>query len=173
MIMISKITTKPLNYNLPQNISSNLIRRKMQLLVVYFAHLYTIVFGKLHCLRKQKGNTVTPLRRSEAKGETSTLQGYHISPFSCEFWLYACSTLLIQNLERTGKRFRLQGELFSIRFQSHRWSNNFLYYRLKSLWIFKHRGRRSGYSSKLSIPTKNEAIPAICSRPCKKDRCAS
>ena len=39
-------------------------------------------------------------------------------------------------------------ELFSIRSQSNRWSNNFLYYRLKSLGIFKYRSRRSSYSSK-------------------------
>lgn len=60
-------------------------------------------------------------------------------------------------------------ELLSIRFQSHWWSNNFLYYCLKSLWIFKYRGRRSGYSSKRSIRTNKQAIPAICSRRCKED----
>ena len=42
-------------------------------------------------------------------------------------------------------------QLFSICAQSHRWSNNFLYYRLKSLGIFKYRGRRSGFSSKAHI----------------------
>ena len=64
-------------------------------------------------------------------------------------------------------------ELFSIRAQSHRWSNNFLYYRLKSLGIFKYRGWRSGFSSKLRLRTNNQAIPAICSRRCREDACAS
>ena len=64
-------------------------------------------------------------------------------------------------------------ELFVIRAQNYRWSNNSLYYRLKSLGIFKYRGRRSGFSSKLCLQTNNQAIPAICSRRCRDDLCAS
>ena len=66
-----------------------------------------------------------------------------------------------------------RGELFSIRAQSHRWSNHFFCHRLKSLGIFTYRSRRSGFSSKLCLRTNNQAIPVICSRRCKEDMCAS
>ena len=71
------------------------------------------------------------------------------------------------NLHSVNVRVYTREELFVIRAQNYRWSNNSLYYRLKSLGIFKYRGRRSGFSS------NNQAIPAICSRRCRDDLCAS
>ena len=83
----------------------------------------------------------------------------------CEFWLYACSKLLstipIGLVNVVARKVYAREELFVIRAQNYRWSNNSLYYRLKSLGIFKYCGRRSGFSSKLWLQTNNQAIPAI------------
>ena len=74
------------------------------------------------------------------------------------------STIPIGLVNVVARKVYTREELFVIRAQNYRWSNNSLYYRLKSLGIFKYRGRRSGFSSKLCLQTNNQAIPAICSR---------
>ena len=76
---------------------------------------------------------------------------------------YSFSTIPIGLVNVVARKVYTQEELFVIRAQNYRWSNNSLYYRLKSLGIFKYRGRRSGFSSKLCLQTNNQAIPAICS----------
>ena len=86
---------------------------------------------------------------------------------------HASSTTSIGLVNVFVRKVYIREELFSIRAQNHRLSNNFLYYRLKSLGIFKYRGRRSGFSSKLCLRTNNQAIPTIYSRRCWEDACAS
>ena len=86
---------------------------------------------------------------------------------------YSFSTIPIGLVNVVARKVYTREELFVIRAQNYRWSNNSLYYRLKSLGIFKYRGRRSGFSSKLCLQTNNQAIPAICSRRCRDDLCAS
>ena len=94
--------------------------------------------------------------------------------FCCECRLYICSTLFstiaIGLVNVLAPKVYTPEELFSIRAQSHRWPNNFLYYRLKSLGIFKYRGRHSGFSSKLCLRTNirlsllfvHDAVGKIC-----------
>ena len=86
---------------------------------------------------------------------------------------HSLSTIPIELVNVVARKVYTREELFVIRAQNYRWSNNSLYYRLKSLGIFKYRGRRSGFSSKLCLQTNNQAIPAICSRRCRDDLCAS
>ena len=86
---------------------------------------------------------------------------------------HSFSTIPIGLVNVVARKVYTREELFVIRAQNYRWSNNSLYYRLKSLGIFKYRGRRSGFSSKLCLQTNNQAIPAICSRRCRDDLCAS
>ena len=86
---------------------------------------------------------------------------------------HSLSTIPIELVNVVARKVYTREELFVIRAQNYRWSNNSLYCRLKSLGIFKYRGRRSGFSSKLCLQTNNQAIPAICSRRCRDDLCAS
>ena len=86
---------------------------------------------------------------------------------------HSLSTIPIELVNVVARKVYTREELFVIRAQNYRWSNNSLYYRLKSLGIFKYRGGRSGFSSKLCLQTNNQAIPAICSRRCRDDLCAS
>ena len=86
---------------------------------------------------------------------------------------HSYSTTSIGLVNVFARKVYTREELFSIRAQCHRWSNNSFYYRLKSLGIFKYRGRRSGFSSKQRLRTNNQAIPAICSRRRREDACAS
>ena len=86
---------------------------------------------------------------------------------------HSYSTTSIGLVNVFARKVYTREELFSIRAQCHRWSNNSFYYRLKSLGIFKYRGKRSGFSSKLRLRTNNQAIPAICSRRRSEDACAS
>ena len=82
----------------------------------------------------------------------------------CEFWLYACSALLFHNPNWTRE------ELFVIRAQNYRWSNNSLYYRLKSLGIFKYRSEALVFLQsfayrqiiKLSLPFFHGVVGLIC-----------
>ena len=76
---------------------------------------------------------------------------------------HSLSTIPIELVNVVARKVYTREELFVIRAQNYRWSNNSLYCRLKSLGIFKYRGRRSGFSSKLCLQTNNQAILAICS----------
>lgn len=108
-------------------------------------------------------------------GAPYSLLNAHPSAVSVDFMFarHSFSAIAIGLVNVFACKVYTREELFSVRAQSHRWSNNFLYCRLKSLGIFKYRGRRSKFSSKLCLRTNNQAIPTICSRRCREDLCAS